>query len=79
MLADSGYFNLFQYKWLAGSSASALNAPYQVVLSSEQAKKYFPGTSYDQVLGRTVIYDTIQTTVTGVVQTLQTKQRSHIS
>ena len=71
VLADSGYFNLFQYKWLAGSSASALNAPYQVVLSSEQAEKYFPGISYDQIPGRTVIYDTIRTTVTGVVQTLQ--------
>ncbi len=71
VLADSGYFNLFQYKWLAGSSASALNAPFQVVLSSEQAEKYFPGISFDQIPGRTVIYDTIQTTVTGIVQTLK--------
>ena len=77
VLADSGYFNMFQYKWLAGSSASALNAPYQVVLSSEQAEKYFPGTGYDQVLGRTVIYDTIQTKVTGVVETL--KQNSDLT
>ena len=77
VLADSSYFNLFQYTWLAGSPVSALNAPYQVVLSSEQAEKYFPGTSYDQVLGRIVIYDSIQTTVTGIVQTL--KQNSDLT
>ena len=70
VLADSGYFNLFQYKWLAGSYKSALNAPYQVVLTSEQAGKYFPGTNCDQILGQTVIYDSIQTKVTGIVQTL---------
>ncbi len=77
VLADSGYFNLFQYQWLAGSLKSSLNAPYQVVLSSDQAEKYFPGSSYDQVLGRTLVYDSIQATVTGVVQTL--KQNSDLT
>ena len=70
-LADSGYFNLFQYQWLAGSVTSALNAPHQVVLTSEQADKYFPGTAYAQMLGRTVFYDTIKTTVTGIVKTVK--------
>jgi len=69
-LADGGYFNVFNYKWLAGSAKLALNAPYQVVLTSEQATKYFPGIPYDQMLGRVVIYDSIKTTVTGIVQTL---------
>jgi len=71
IVADSDYFKLFEYKWLAGSARTALNAPYQVVLTSEQAEKYFPGVSYDQMLGRTVIYDTLKTTVTGIVQTIK--------
>lgn len=69
ILADEQYFKVFNYKWLAGSSLNALNAPNQVVLTSEQAKKYFPALSYDQMIGRIVIYDTIKTVVTGVVQT----------
>lgn len=71
IVADSDYFKLFQYKWLAGSAKSALNAPYEVVLTSGQAEKYFPGLSYEQMLGRTVIYDTLRTTVSGIVQTIK--------
>ena len=71
IVADGDYFQLFEYKWLAGSVKSALAAPYQVVLTSEQAQKYFPGVSYDQMLGRTVIYDTLKTTVSGIVQTIK--------
>jgi len=71
VLADDGYFNVFQYKWLAGSAKLALNEPYQVVLTSEQGEKYFPGLSYDQMLGRTVMYDSVKTTVSGIVQTIK--------
>jgi len=70
-LADSGYFSVFQYHWLAGTPQSALKEPFRVVLASEQAHKYFPGLSYDQMIGRTVIYDTIKTTVTGIVETIK--------
>jgi len=66
--ADQRYFNMFSYKWLAGSSKS-LNQPNQVVLVSDQAKKYFPSLSYDEMLGKQVIYDdSIKVTVTGVVE-----------
>jgi len=70
-LADGGYFKVFQYQWLAGAAESALKEPFRVVLTSDQAAKYFPGLSYDQMIGRTVIYDTIKTTVTGIVQTIR--------
>lgn len=69
VVADGDYFKLFEYKWLAGSAHSALTEPDQVVLTSDQAEKYFPGVSYEQILGRTVIYDTLKTTVSGIVQT----------
>jgi putative ABC transport system permease protein len=70
-LADQNYFKIFDYVWLAGSSSSALNAPNQVVLTSEQAKLYFPALSYDQMIGKIVTYDTLKTTVTGIVQTIK--------
>src|SRR5579862_933379 len=71
VVADSDYFKLFEYKWLAGSAKAALTETYQVVLTSDQAEKYFPGVSYDQMLGRTVVYDTLKTTVSGIVQSIE--------
>jgi putative ABC transport system permease protein len=67
--ADSRFFDIFPHQWLAGNAKAALNAPYQVVLTAKQAKIYFPALSYNQILGRQVIYDdSIKTTVTGIVQ-----------
>ena len=71
VIADSHYFNLFNYNWKAGSAKTALNAPNQVVLTIDQAKKYFPTLSYIQMLGRTVTYDTLTTTVSGIVEALK--------
>jgi putative ABC transport system permease protein len=68
VLASPGYFKIFNYKWLAGSPKNALSAPNQVVLTSEQAKKYFSSLPYSQMIGKIVTYDTIKTTVTGVVE-----------
>ncbi len=69
-IVDGDYFKLIDYKWLAGSPRTALNEPNKVVLTSGQAERYFPGMPYDQVMGKTVIYDTIKTTVSGIVATL---------
>ena len=71
VLADEQYFKIFEYKWLVGSAKQALNAPNQVVLSSEQAKKYFPDLSYDQMIGKVLTYDTLKATVSGIVQTIK--------
>jgi len=70
ILADQQYFKIFDYKWLAGSSL-ALNSPNHVVLTSDQAKKYFPLLSYDQMIGKIVTYDTIKTAVAGIVETIK--------
>jgi len=69
VLTDAGYFNLFNYKWLAGSPVTALHNPNEVVLTSGQAGKYFPNIPVNQLLGKTVIYDSVKTTVSGIVQT----------
>ncbi|MDB5090079.1 MAG: hypothetical protein JWR09_4073, partial [Mucilaginibacter sp.] len=71
ILADQRYFKVLDYKWLAGSSTNALDAPNQVVLTSKQAKKYFPALSFNQMIGKTVTYDTLKTTVTGIVQAIE--------
>jgi len=66
--ADKTYFDLFPRKWLAGSVKNSLNEPFQVVLSADQAKKYFPSLAYDQMIGQQVVYaDSIKTTVTGII------------
>jgi len=70
-LADQNYFKLFNYTWVAGSSATALDAPYHAVLTTDRAKLYFPKLSYDQVIGKVVTYDTLKTTVTGIVEPLK--------
>jgi predicted permease len=69
--AEGSYFRLLQYKWLAGSPKTALNEPDRVVLTSDQAAIYFPGLPYDQVMGKTVIYDTIKTSVSGIVEPIK--------
>jgi len=69
IIADHRYFDMFQYKWIAGSAKTSLSGPYQVVLTSDQAKVYFPSLSFEQMLGKQIIYeDTLKTTVTGIVQ-----------
>jgi putative ABC transport system permease protein len=68
-LADHRYFDMFQYKWLAGTAKTSLTGPNQVVLTSDMAKVYFPSLSYEQMIGRQVIYeDTLKMTVSGIVQ-----------
>lgn len=68
--ADQHYFNLFNYKWIAGSP-KVLDQPYQAVLTSRQAKVYFPQLSYDQMVGQQVVYaDSIRVTVAGIVEAL---------
>src|SRR5476651_2331663 len=70
IFADANYFKLIPYEWIAGSANTALNDPLKVVLTDKSAKLYFPDLRADQVVGRQVIYDSVATTVTGVVKTL---------
>lgn len=70
-LADQNYFKLIHYTWLAGTPATALNEPYHVVLTAERAKVYFPSLTYEQIIGKTVTYDTLKTTVSGIVESIK--------
>ncbi|MCL5246381.1 ABC transporter permease [Cellulophaga sp. 20_2_10] len=66
--ADKEFFNVFTYKWLAGSKDTALDNPNQLVLSEKRAKKYFPNTAYTDIIGANMVYnDTIPVKISGVV------------
>lgn len=64
------YFKILPYQWLSGTPDAALSAPNQVVLTTESADKYFPGISYEQLVGKQLyLEDTLITTVSGIVKT----------
>ena len=68
ILAESSYFDIFRYEWLAGSVKEALTQPNAIVLTSDKAMLYFPGLSPADIMGRTLIYDdSINLQVTGIV------------
>ena len=72
VFADSNYFNLVSYTWIAGSPKTSLNNPYQTVLTESNAKIYFPNLSPSQVVGKEMYFDdTVRSTITGVVKDLQ--------
>ncbi|HLY71374.1 MAG TPA: FtsX-like permease family protein, partial [Puia sp.] len=71
IFADTGYFKLLSYQWIAGSPGKAMQEPNKLVLTEEKAKLYFPSLNYSDIIGKQVIYnDSIITTVTGIVKNL---------
>ncbi|HUZ58637.1 MAG TPA: ABC transporter permease, partial [Hanamia sp.] len=65
------YFQLLNYKWLAGSQKFALNDPFSVVLTESRAQQYFPNISPQNIIGRQINYnDNLTATVSGVVKDL---------
>jgi putative ABC transport system permease protein len=62
---DSTIFKVFTHKFVEGNAATALNAPFDIVISKTLAKKYFGNTS---AVGKTLktVYDTYN--VTGVIE-----------
>ncbi len=64
------YFDTVPHRWLAGSKQGALSAPDKVVLTESRAEQYFPGLKPEDVVGKTLMYDTVARTVTGVVADL---------
>jgi putative ABC transport system permease protein len=69
---DARLLNLLGYTWLLGSPATALSQPYQVVLTEKNAKLYFPGLAYNDIVGKTLTFnDTLHATITGIVKDLK--------
>ncbi|MEO8150785.1 MAG: ABC transporter permease [Bacteroidia bacterium] len=67
--ADKNYFKIISYQWIIGSPETALEQPYQVVLTESKAKIFFAGIPLSEIPGKEIIFnDTIRTTVTGIVK-----------
>jgi len=64
--ADSTAFKVFSNKFVEGSAATALNAPFDIVLTRSLAEKYFG--KHSSAIGKTLktVYDTYR--VTGVIE-----------
>ena len=66
----SAFLRIFDWPFLIGDPASALDAPYRVVLCESTAQKYF-GTDWqqrDDVLGTSLRIDTVDYQVSGVIR-----------
>ncbi len=69
--ADTAYFKMFDYRWLAGSPATALAEPFRAVLTESRARSYFPDLPLSEVVSRHLTYDdSITVTVSGIVEDL---------
>lgn len=69
VFAEPQYFDIFQYKWLAGNPKTSMNEPFSVVLTRDKAQKYFGNLPLAEMLGREIIYhDSIRTKLTGIVE-----------
>ncbi|SEL53632.1 ABC transporter permease [Parapedobacter koreensis] len=65
------YFDMVPYRWLAGSPATALRGPHDVVLTQSRAEYHYPGLQPSELMGKTITYrDTITMTISGVVENL---------
>jgi putative ABC transport system permease protein len=69
VIAESQYFDIFKYEWLAGNPASALKAPFTVLLTESKARMYFGDRPLDDILGKQIVYDdSLAVTVSGIVR-----------
>ncbi len=66
--ATPAFFQLFSFPLIAGNSNTALEDPYNVVISKAMQEKYFPD---GQALNKTLVMaDTLQFVVTGVMENI---------
>lgn len=63
--ADQSFLKVFTFPFLQGDPATALKNPYSLILTEKTAKKLFGEAS---ALGKSVRFDTLTYTVTGVLQ-----------
>ncbi len=70
VIATPEYFKVIdQYDWLVGSPGESLNEPFKVVLTSDQAIKYFGKIDWSDMVGKEVIYrDSLNLFVSGIVK-----------
>jgi len=66
-LTSPSWFDLFNYRLLAGNTTS-LSEPFTTVLTESRARQYFGPGSLNKILGKTIVYgDSLSVTVAGIV------------
>ena len=71
VFTNQQYFQLLNYRWIAGSQKVAMENPFSVVLTQSRASEYFPNISPQNIIGRQINYnDNLTATVSGVVKDL---------
>src|SRR6187431_18916 len=71
VFTNNQYFELLPFHWLAGSAKTSMSDPFTIVLTRLKAAYFFPGSEEAEVVGRSVVYNEIPLTVTGVVNDLE--------
>jgi putative ABC transport system permease protein len=67
--AESQFFNIFKFDWLAGNKENALTQPNTVVLTQQIAEKYFG--KWENAMGKTIRYDNkLDLKITGILKNL---------
>lgn len=67
--AEPQFFNIFNFAWLAGDKNSALSAPNDVVLTQDQADKFFG--DWHNAIGKTIRYNyKADLKVTGILKNM---------
>ncbi|AYL97992.1 ABC transporter permease [Mucilaginibacter celer] len=65
--ADPEFFKMFDYKWLAGDKNTALADPKTIILSREEANKFFG--DWHNAMGKTIRYENRRDLkVTGIIE-----------
>lgn len=65
------YFQLLDYKFIAGSQEAAMKDPFSIVLTESRSQQYFPGIPSQDVIGRQITYNNnLTATVSGIVKDL---------
>ena len=65
LIADSGFFDLFSFKFFKGNASSALNQANSIVVTQETAKRYFDETD---PIGKTLTIGGVDFKVTGICE-----------
>jgi putative ABC transport system permease protein len=74
ILTEPQYFDIFKYQWLQGNPRTALAEPFKVVLSENEARRYFGKGPLENIVGKNIFYkdvymnDSLQVTVSGIVK-----------
>ncbi len=76
LYADSAFFSVFDYKMLVGDPKTALAERNMILLTPSLAKKYFNTDDYASVVGKSILIDQEDFSVTGIVE--ESRPDSHI-